>query len=212
MNLLSENTMKPRSQAFCYLSRHAFERLSERTQLTPDLLMALLDQGAVVNIGRETATDREHLLFYSLDDRCCFVAIQDRLRGEVVTVLPLDYHKNLAWPVTDAQQAEAVTRAQNFAIARENDAFNSFELRAHYICPAEQRIKTTGLGKIAKSAQHAKLHQVLSSPELETTIQKTLIGKAIKWSDVVEVSIRAGKRGTPVFMHARQFNLATLTQ
>jgi hypothetical protein len=37
----------------------------------------------------------------------CFVAVQDQECGAVVTVLPIDYHETLAWPVSAAAQEAA---------------------------------------------------------------------------------------------------------
>lgn len=96
---------------FTYLSQHANERLNERTTMEREELMELLDRGAFINTGKAPGFNREHLLFWSVKDEQPFVAIRDKLSGKVVTVLPLDYHKNLAWDVND----ERVQAAQEMA-------------------------------------------------------------------------------------------------
>ncbi len=47
------------------------------------------------------------MLFYSQLDDCCFVAVRDTQTGEVITVLPLGYHQNLAWKIQEVQIEKA---------------------------------------------------------------------------------------------------------
>lgn len=205
MTLLSENTMRKRVQAFCHLSKHAFSRLEQRTKLTPEALMRLLDAGAVVNAGKEPCSNREHLLFFSDLDNKCFVAIQDSLSGEVVTLLPLDYHENLAWKITVAQQ-EAAKRVAERALNGKNDEdFTYFEVKAQYMCPNEQRIKIYTLGKFPRSADLQHVHQTLSSDALRNFINQRVEEKSICWNTLLEIYFREGKSGDPVFFPAAAF-------
>ena len=101
-------------QAFTHFSRHAFERIAQRTKLSCEEIALIIDRKLIVNTGRKPGFDRNHLLFYSAPDDNFYVAIQDGLTGTVVTVLPLDYHANLAWVVSleDCALAEAVLHAR----------------------------------------------------------------------------------------------------
>lgn len=198
---LSANTTKPRVQAFCHLSIHAFMRVSQRIRLTPETVMQLLDSGAVVNVGRETATNRDHLLFYSDADHACFVAIQDHLTGQVVTVLPLDYHDNLAWPVTAAQQEQARHRAMTMPRVCFSAGFANFEIRAHYLCPAEQRMKTANLGRIPRTDSLPCTQKLMLSDVLQQHIVDKMADKPIAWADLLNFSVRAGKEAIPVFLN-----------
>ena len=82
---------------FTSLTRHALCRLDQRTSIAGDSLRKLLDKGGYIKLGLESAFDRQHCLFYSKPDNECFVAVQDIKTGEVITVLPLNYHKTLSW-------------------------------------------------------------------------------------------------------------------
>tara|TARA_B110000196_G_scaffold293833_1_gene282429 strand:+ start:14490 stop:15116 length:627 start_codon:yes stop_codon:yes gene_type:complete len=82
---------------FTSLTRHALCRLGQRTGIDGDSLRKLLDKGGYIKLGLESAFDRQHCLFYSQPDNECFVAVQDIKTGEVITVLPLNYHKTLSW-------------------------------------------------------------------------------------------------------------------
>lgn len=88
-------------------SFHAFERIDSRMTMTQNELAYLLDADLAINIGKEPKSNRVHQLFFSEKDAMCFVAIQDVKTGLVVTVLPIDYHENIAWAVSMG--------AQNFA-------------------------------------------------------------------------------------------------
>ena len=93
------------TQAKAKLSEHALQRVSERLHLTDTEVLEILDNDLTVDIGTEDV--RVHRLFYSTVDEMCFVAIQDSWDGIVITVLPLDYHANVAWDVSDEAQDKA---------------------------------------------------------------------------------------------------------
>jgi hypothetical protein len=108
MNKMSQVEPKPCDvMRFTHFSHHAAKRVTQRTLLSRLELASVLDHRLFVNVGNEPGLPREHLLFYSLRDENLFVAVRDKLTGEVVTVLPLDYHENLAWSISPAQMKKA---------------------------------------------------------------------------------------------------------
>lgn len=90
------------------LTLHARERLKERTSILEDELCDLLDAKKCVITGMESCTNRIHELFYSKGDDDFFVAVRDTRYNEVITVLPLDYHENLAWEIKDKHKKAAM--------------------------------------------------------------------------------------------------------
>ena len=90
------------------LTNHATQRLAERTTLTHDELFGLIHNQLCVIVGIEPFTNRLHKLIYSEPDKTHFVAIQDMATGEVITILPLDYHENLAWKISEEKLQLAV--------------------------------------------------------------------------------------------------------
>ncbi|MEK6607336.1 MAG: hypothetical protein AABZ30_06720 [Myxococcota bacterium] len=88
-----------------------------RLTLPPIEVAALLDLGLAVPIGVEADGRIVHRLFFSELDRQCFVAVQDR-DGSVITVVPLDYHQTLAWPVSLAAQDQARRLAADYEHTR----------------------------------------------------------------------------------------------
>lgn len=86
------------------LTLHAREQIEQRLLMSEETLREILDNDIVVTTGGETKSNRYHKVFYSLMNKMCFVAIQDSKTGHIVTVLPIDYHQNIAWVISyDAQ-------------------------------------------------------------------------------------------------------------
>ncbi|MBB1358671.1 hypothetical protein H5132_11410 [Pseudoalteromonas sp. SG45-6] len=98
------NTMMHR---FTYFSEHAIKRINERTRLTSNNIADIIDLGLAVDIGSERVFNKKHWLLYSEIDEDFFVAIQDSYTGLIVTVLPLEYHENLAWKIDECNLTEA---------------------------------------------------------------------------------------------------------
>ncbi len=87
-----------------WLNVHGAQRLAERTSFLESDFLALLDAGKSAPVGIEEKTNRLHRLVYSVKDDDCFVAVQDMANGEVITVLTLEYHENLAWKLSSDSQ------------------------------------------------------------------------------------------------------------
>jgi len=78
---------------------HALNRVYERLSLSADEISSIIDNDLACLLGEETGPhDRIHKLFYSLPDDKYFVAVQDQKNGEVVTILPIDYHNK--WQIS----------------------------------------------------------------------------------------------------------------
>jgi len=90
-----------------HFSYHAFQRVKGRISMPHYELAKQLDDDLVINIGDEPNTNRVHKLFYSEADYMCFVAVQDCQTGMIITILPIDYHENIAWAVPIEQQQQA---------------------------------------------------------------------------------------------------------
>jgi len=93
------------------LTDHARSRLRERTSLSESAFVGLLQNYQTVSVGYRRSSGHWHRLFYSQSDRTHFIAIQDIANGDIITILPLDYHENLAWRIEEAQKRRAVWKA-----------------------------------------------------------------------------------------------------
>jgi hypothetical protein len=89
---------------------HAFERVLQRLALSHAEVAAILDHDLAVMVGIDSFSNRLRRVFLSVPDSEFFVAVQDIRNGEVVTVLPLDYHANLRWPIKEKHLVEAAAK------------------------------------------------------------------------------------------------------
>lgn len=120
------------------LTRHARERIGDRLSTAPDEVAAILDHDLAVLLGADSG--RLHRLFFSPSDEQCFVAIQDQENGDVVTILPLDYHSSLAWEVP----LEAQERAELLLLGSKRSAAQAAEREEPPPDPEPPNATTTG--------------------------------------------------------------------
>ena len=86
-------------------TKHALERLDERTGMSKEDLEQIYKTGKILPIGEEKSSKKIHELFYSHFVDQCFISIRDQNNSEIITVLPVDYHNNCAWKVDQNTQA-----------------------------------------------------------------------------------------------------------
>jgi hypothetical protein len=189
---------------FTHLSRHARKRVKQRTQLTNLQLSAALDQNLVVNTGCKPGLHREHLLFYSTQDECCFVAIRDKLTGKVVTVLPLDFHDNLAWPISDmqVQKAKALMHIQSPELESLPTVAHVPELPSALVvscayadAPGKLRYKV--LVKVNAAAYQNDIGTFMHCPKTSDLLDVAAKSKGIDPALVVTLTVRIGNKGNP---------------
>lgn len=120
------------------LTRHAQERIGDRLSMAPDEVTAILDHDLAVLVGAKSG--HLHRLFFSPAEEQCFVAVQDQENGDVVTVLPVDYHSSLAWEVS----LEAQKRAESLLLGSNRSAARATEKEAPPPGPEPPNAATTG--------------------------------------------------------------------
>ncbi len=186
-------------------TRHAFQRVHERLSLLPGEVATLLDYDLAVNIGVERNGHRLHRLFYSPPDRCCFVAVQDERDGTVVTILPLDYHANIAWPVSEAAQRAA----RSLVVPAEEDAAaeaeappprppagrpRSFRLAVYARHVGDGRVRVFSLGSVPAEPYGAEPERYLAEPDnLEDLADRVRDTLPVDWIPEHAV-VRTGSR------------------
>ena len=87
------------------LTKHAIERLEERTGMTKENFEQIYHEEKILPIGEEESSSRIHELFYSHFVDQCYISIRDQKNSEIITILPVDYHNNCAWMVDHNTQA-----------------------------------------------------------------------------------------------------------
>lgn len=185
---------------FAHFSKHALKRVGQRTKLNYFTIADILDYGGAIDIGTEPVFDRKHWLFYSEVDETCFVAVQDAVTGLVVTVLPLDYHENLAWKVGEEDLAEAKKIASTSTPRDANSSKTPPSIiivKARYLTN-EGYQKTVILTKFKASDYKSDLFSVLKDESFESEVSYHCNRKGIDTSSIYEVAIALGNDGEPI--------------
>lgn len=190
-------------QAFTHFSRHAFERVNQRTKLKCTEIAWILDRGYFVNTGRKPGCFREHLLFYSIPDDDYFVALRDEVTGSVITILPLQYHANLAWVISEAQCDQAkklvVSIPPESIQTREEVPPAVVVISCHFIDENGNQ-KSKILCKKDSAAYKFDLNRVIADEEIFCDFPFLARQKSIDPDSIFSISFRLGNRGDPVII------------
>ena len=89
------------------LTKHAEDRLLARSGISLKDFKNIYEGEKFIPVGVETGTYRRHELFYSHKLKQCFVSIRDERNSQIITILPIDYHQNIAWKITTKAQLMA---------------------------------------------------------------------------------------------------------
>lgn len=190
-----------------FFSKHAFKRIAQRTLLTYEEIGLILDGAFYVNTGTEPGFNRDHLVFYSHKDEVCFVAIRDHYSGKVITILPLDYHKNLAWPITEstiakAQEIYPYSLLDKEIVGQESFEENDFEQRIrltfHYLDQDERR-KSKPLHSVVSDKSWDELLQLAIDIGALALAYDKAKALNIPHEKILGISARIGKRGSMQF-------------
>lgn len=185
---------------------HAYSRVLSRLSLSPSEVADLLDYDLAVNVGIECGTSRVHRLFFSTPDRMCFVAVQDESTGEVVTILPIDYHETIGWKVSSNAMAEAkkmvFPEAADVALepvtCSEDIACSTvFRIMTYVQCP-DGRVQSLNLGSWPSKPYDGRIASLLEDDIFFMAIEERAISKGWRASDLDHVYVRAGNKGKPV--------------
>ena len=176
---------------------HACVRAQERLSLTQAEIGKILEDRHCLNIGEEQKTTTlEHLLFYSEPDDTCFVAINDKAVNEIITILPIDYHENVAWKIsTEAQKMakKLIVQEPAKSVVASKKLPKSFVLAAM----PHTTTKWITLGTYPTEGFNADGELFAISDVFHEVIGDRLFDKGVV-CDLAKVSIRNGRRGNIV--------------
>lgn len=184
-----------------HFSRHAIARVEQRSKLQLQDIAEILDAGKFVDTGCEPGFNRHHLLFYSEIDNEYFVAVQDRFIGKVITLLPLDYHRNLAWKISKSQCFEAkrliMERARK--VQCQQQVTNKVKLCALYL-DADNKPKVKSLAAEAGELYSVKSLTLKTGDGVIKRLTHFISQSGLNPKAVYGLSVRLGKKGTPNFL------------
>ncbi len=166
-------------------------RIDQRTQLNYFDIAKLLDTGLAVDVGNVVVFNKQHWLFYSEKDDCCFVAIQDSVTGTIITVLPIDYHEVLAWKIKEELFEQAVKKVKEYNPTIVKMPATVIRIKVRYICDRGYA-KIANVTKRKASDYNSDISRVLNDESLDSEIKYQCELKGINVSDVIEISISLG--------------------
>lgn len=175
-----------------------------------DEVASLLDADLTLKIGEEKGTRRIHRLFFSREDRQCFIAIQDEKNKTVVTILPVDYYETLAAkiPVSLLAEAEqlvscpppspAVQASVNLSV--ETPVKRSFKLNGTFMSLKGKPI-TINLGSWPADDYQGSIVRLLQDSAFFREIQVRANTKKQVDYYMVGLMIRMSKKSEPVWVN-----------
>ena len=169
-------------------------RVLERLSLSPAEVAALLDCGLTVPVGvRGSAV---HHLFFSPPDAQCFVAVQDDENGDVITVLPLDYHESCAWPLAPSAQEQAAALTSPLSSRRESTAeippARVFRVGC-YFTSGQGGLRSANLGSIPAEPFNHQVSRLLEDDRAIDELQHRVETKSRLGEVLVRVFVRLGR-------------------
>jgi predicted RNA-binding protein with RPS1 domain len=159
------------------LTIHGQERLRERTRLTESEFLQILNEYQTISAGLQPKETKWHRLFYSPKDDTCFVAIQDVKSRSVITILTLEYHKTLAWEISENLCKQAKKKKPE--APKENS--NYLELGAKFF---DKSLKTIHqeLGVLEGETLPTNWEHAIKNERLTEKIFQSLTGISTDWN------------------------------
>ena len=114
------------------LTKHAENRLSERSSLSREEFLGVLDFDKLVLIGLEQSYSSNSYLFFSLKDSDFFVVVIDVKTNEIITILPIEYWLNLN-EKGNYKIIKKLTRNKLFEAVYKQDKKHKLRLKKAYV-------------------------------------------------------------------------------
>jgi hypothetical protein len=124
-------------------SKHAFKRLAQRTKLSVETIVDILEHKIYINLGLMPGFNKGYLFFYSSADEDYFVAIQDLLNGTVLTILPEDFHINSEKRITDNDRQKVKKMYLDYLV-KKNEIPKSFGNKSSRVFVSTQYLDKNG--------------------------------------------------------------------
>lgn len=177
-------------------SKHALIRLHQRTSCLTCEVQELLRKNWFVELGTKPGTLKEHILFYSPRDEACFILVRSSIDGLIITVLPIEYHANLAWQVTDSEQ-EMARKILIEGLYNSRPKPSTIIVSVSYLTlDQEHKVKT--LKKIQNSEQ-SLVDAIANDALLQQEVSEMCRNKEV-YGTILSVNIRLGRKGLPTII------------
>lgn len=177
------------------LTIHAAEITFERCTTPAQEILWRLEQNLGFPVGTEPGTNRTHELLYLPEDAQHFALIRDTRTQEIITCLPVDYHVNCAWKISQSAMNRARKLSKKYKQPKPDEPiqadpkdFFSSMIRVMYKTHRSLR-KTISLGT-HPLPQVNPVEAFQNNKSLRKQIREKLIAKNIALTSVTGVLVQ----------------------
>jgi len=167
-----------------HLSAHAAQRVVERSRLTPEETVRLLNLDPRVFIGHQQEDNRVHLCLYSLQDARFYVAVGNARDGAIATVLTLAQFQWSHSRVPD----DKLWRARRYVISDEGPE-RPLQVSAKVI-RSDGRFKMMLLGKLDGFTIRKGVDALIEHPEFLDQVHELCKEKGVDFERVAMLVVR----------------------
>jgi hypothetical protein len=192
-----------------HFSKHSIKRIAERTQLKPQDISTIIENGSYVSIGSIPGFNKEHLLFFSVADNDFFFIVRDYFTMSILTVLPVTYQRWLPRAITGEDLSLALNLATKERTApkersipkneQDNELIKKIHIFIRYVSSRDGKAKSKSIVKVNSNEFSFSVENAVSSPEVKALVKEALNGLSDEIDKYypIEFFVKNGNRSIP---------------
>jgi hypothetical protein len=192
-----------------HFSKHSIKRIAERTQLKPQDISTIIENGSYVSIGSIPGFNKEHLLFFSVADNDFFFIVRDYFTMSILTVLPVTYQRWLPRAITGEDLSLALNLATKEKTApkersipkneQDNELIKKIHIFIRYVSSRDGKAKSKSIVKVNSNEFSFSVENAVSSPEIKALVKEALNGLSDEIDKYypIEFFVKNGNRSLP---------------
>jgi hypothetical protein len=192
-----------------HFSKHSIKRIAERTQLKPQDISTIIENGSYVSIGSIPGFNKEHLLFFSVADNDFFFIVRDYFTMSILTVLPVTYQRWLPRAITGEDLSLALNLATKEKTApkersipkneQDNELIKKIHIFIRYVSSRDGKAKSKSIVKVNSNEFSFSVENAVSSPEVKALVKEALNGLSDEIDKYypIEFFVKNGNRSIP---------------
>ena len=192
-----------------HFSKHSIKRIAERTQLKPQDISTIIENGSYVSLGFIPGFNKEHLLFFSVADNDFFFIVRDYFTMSILTVLPVTYQRWLPRAITGEDMSLALNLTTKEKTApkersipkneQDNELIKKIHIFIRYVSSRDGKAKSKSIVKVNSNEFSFSVENAVSSPEVKALVKEALNGLSDEIDKYypIEFFVKNGNRSLP---------------
>ena len=192
-----------------HFSKHSIKRIAERTQLKPQDISTIIENGSYVSLGSIPGFNKEHLLFFSVADNDFFFIVRDYFTMSILTVLPVAYQRWLPRAITGEDMSLALNLTTKEKTApkersipkneQDNELIKKIHIFIRYVSSRDGKAKSKSIVKVNSNEFSFSVENAVSSPEVKALVKEALNGLSDEIDKYypIEFFVKNGNRSLP---------------